>query len=502
MFPTDFDSEFNFERPSSPLPEDPPFHILMLGDWSGDAKTPKVDERKSIQIDRDNFNEVLSEIGAAIELDLYNDQQTIIQLQFEDIEDFHPDQVFRKISLFSDLRDVRRRLSDPDTFDAAAQQVRSWFVSNDNSFDDEEIQSQLDDAPPVESNNILDLILEHPRTTTSKKPQTVDNSDLGRLVSKLVKPFLVKFDENEQAKLIHSVDQAISQLMRIILHHPKFQALEAAWRGLYLLVRRVETDSQLRIFILDISQGELTDDLKSVQNLTESFLFRQVKSENYAILAGNYSFSVNVEDIAALMRLAKIAFDTDSSFLSHLKPEFFGVTDFLEIEDLTELSTAEDSIESRLWSSLRNIPEANHIGLSPMRILGRLPYGENSDAVDDFSFEEFDQSVNTKKILWLNPSFVIGLLLAQSYKSSGSQMGMKLFRNLERLPVYYYRENNVTKILPIAEILLTDSFLESLLELGLIPFISIRDSDGIKVPRFQSVSSNNPKLAGCWNLFF
>ena len=32
---TDFDTEVTLETESQPLPEDPPFHILLLGDWSG-----------------------------------------------------------------------------------------------------------------------------------------------------------------------------------------------------------------------------------------------------------------------------------------------------------------------------------------------------------------------------------------------------------------------------------------------------------------------------------
>ena len=49
--------------------------------------------------------------------------------------------------------------------------------------------------------------------------------------------------------------------MRDILHHPDFRALEAAWRSLHFLIRRLETDEQLTVSVLDVTKAELTADL-------------------------------------------------------------------------------------------------------------------------------------------------------------------------------------------------------------------------------------------------
>lgn len=181
-------------------------------------------------------------------MDLKADGKDILQLQFEEIDDFHPDQIFRQVSIFSDLRDIRRHLLNPDTFDRAANEVRSWLDSADENITAEsEEQTEAVESPPIGTNNLLDVILTQPTSSTaSTKPQISDNSELSRFVSKIVTSSLVKIDEDEQTKLTSVVDEAISGLMRLILQHPKFKALESAWRGLHFLVRRIESDVNLK----------------------------------------------------------------------------------------------------------------------------------------------------------------------------------------------------------------------------------------------------------------
>ena len=43
-----------------------------------------------------------------------------LTLKFTDLEDFHPDNLFRRVQLFQKLRDTREKLSDPETFATAS----------------------------------------------------------------------------------------------------------------------------------------------------------------------------------------------------------------------------------------------------------------------------------------------------------------------------------------------------------------------------------------------
>lgn len=508
MFPsdTDFESQFTFENSvSTPLPDEPAFHILLLGDWSGEAVKKDLSERRPIVIDLDNYDEVIRRFNPKLSLDL---QGEILSLEFAELDDFHPDNLFRQVPLFTDLRDIRRRLSNSDTFDDAAREVRSWFdFSSENVPTEAEAQTEIEDAPPIESGNLLDMILTRP-AESSVRPQKTDNSELGRFVSKIVAPHLVKIDENEQSKLIAAVDEAISGLMRIILHQPRFQTLESAWRGLYFLVRRVETDTDLKIFILDVSKDELSDNLKTVSSLTDSFLYRRLILEAtelpgntaFSFIGGNYTFRVNVDDVATLMRIAKIVAAAESPFISHIFPQMFGAESFSDNFDFSECMFPEDSTEGKLWTALRSIPEADFLGLSPSRFLARMPYGESADSTETFSFEEFAGALKHENYLWINPCFACALLLARSFRQYGWQMGESLLRDIEKLPLYIYREDGETKTKPCAEILLTENQLEEMLEQGLMPLVTFRNSDQIKLAKFQSISSSRRNLSGRWSL--
>jgi type VI secretion system protein ImpC len=511
MFPSDsdFESQFTFETPANQIPEAPPFHILLLGDWSGNPNRSDLNARRPIVIDRDNFDEVIQRLKAGLSLDLHGDGKDILNLEFTELDDFHPDNLYRQVSLFSDLRDVRRRLKNSDTFDKAANEVRSWFdIPDANLRSNTEDSAQNDQLSPIDSNNLLDLILTQPNeSATSAKPQKVDNSELGRFVSNIVSPYLINIDENEQSKLVAAVDEATSELMRAILHHPHFQELESAWRGLYFLVRRLETDVDLKIYILDISKDELIHNLQSINSLADSFLYRRLITdtietpggEPFAVVGGNYSFGANVDDVAALMRIAKLASAANAPFISHSQTEIFGVQNFAEAIDSTRFKFSEDSNEGKLWTALRLLPEASHIGLSPMKFLARLPYGELTDSTETFSFEEFTGKPEHLNYLWINPCFACLLLLAQSYRLYGWEMEQGLKRDIDNLPIHTFKENGETFTKPCAEILLTENLSELILEQGLMPLISFRDTNRIRLARFQSISAPPKNLSGKWN---
>lgn len=509
MLPTDnnLESEFTFENAAVPVPDELPFHILILGNWSGDSIKKDLNDRRPVSIDRDNFDDVLKKFNVSLELDWQGSEAENLSLEFSELEDFHPDNLFRNVSLFSDLRDIRRRLANPDTFNRAANEVRAWFENKETQTNTPSSQPQDADALPVETDNLLDMILSNPSDSpAAARPRIVDNSDLGRLVSKLVSPHLIKIDENEQSNLIAAVDDTISELMRAILHHPKFQSLESAWRGLYFLVRRVETDSDLKIFISDVSKPELADNLKTVNDLGDSFLYRQLKINNlgnsgedsFAVIGADFSFELNVDDVAALMRAGKIASFFGTPFISYIKPQIFGIADFANINDLSQIKAFSDSNEEKLWNALRSIPEADSLGLSPMRLLARLPYGASSDSIETFSFEEFSTFFPHEHFLWINPCFSLILLLARSYRLYGWEMANNLRSDIENLPLYTFQENGEIKIEPCAEIVLTESALEKILEQGFIPFLSSRNADSVRVARFQSISLSNSKLRARW----
>lgn len=96
-----------------------PFVLGVLADLSGQPKEPlpKLKERKFVQIDRDNFDDVLKgtapRLALRVDNKLKNDgTQISIDLDFEKLEDFEPTAIVNQVAPLKQLLDMRAKLSD------------------------------------------------------------------------------------------------------------------------------------------------------------------------------------------------------------------------------------------------------------------------------------------------------------------------------------------------------------------------------------------------------
>ncbi|MCO6511573.1 MAG: type VI secretion system contractile sheath large subunit [Aridibacter famidurans] len=510
---TDFEAQVSMETEAVPVPEDPPFHILFSGDYSGRANRLSESGEKlpipvPIEIDRDNFDEVMGHLNVSLRIEPGGEGTGAVNLTFRELDDFHPDSIFRTVPLFSDLRELRKRLLDPAESDAAAREVRGWI--DEESSDEPETQTERAKAAyeqTVEGGDLLDDILgSAKRDAGSYTAQTTDKTELSRLVRELVKPHLVKTDEAEQAKLVAVIDGMTGDLMRKIIHHPEFKGLEAAWRGLYLVVRRVETANDLKLFLYDLSKEELTKDLKAVDDLSDSQYFRvavkdlveSTHGESWALICGNYDFELSVEDTATLIRLAKISNVINAPFVSHVRPQMLGIESLAAHPTPADWDLDENSEAGKLWAMLRTVPEAVNLGLAIPRFLARLPYGDDTEPAEAFDFEELTEDGKHDQYLWANPSFVCGLVLAWGYRALGWEIRGRYQLNVDGLPTHVYSEDGETRTKPCAEVAMTHEACDALLEQGLMPVISFKDTDRVRLGGVQSIAFPPKDLNGRW----
>jgi len=101
--------------------------------------------------------------------------------------------------------------------------------------------------------------------------------------------------------------------------------------------------------------------------------------------------------------------------------------------------------------------------------------------------------------LWGNPAFAVALLLAQSFLEARWEMDAGTATEVDKLPLHVYRRDAQTESKPCAEVLLTEDAVERIVEEGLIPLISFKDRDIVRVARFQSIADPPRALAGCWS---
>lgn len=96
-----------------------PLVVGILADLSGKPDTPpaKLVERRFVDIDRDNFNEILSSISPRATLQVDNtisgdDSKLNVELRFNHIEDFDPVNLVEQVVPLRRLFEARQRLRD------------------------------------------------------------------------------------------------------------------------------------------------------------------------------------------------------------------------------------------------------------------------------------------------------------------------------------------------------------------------------------------------------
>lgn len=110
---------YEVETEGAMIERELPFIVGVLGDFSGDPTQPlrPLSERKFIQVDRDNFNDVMARMtpGAKLRVDntLAGDgSQMAVDLKFNSLDDFEPARVAEQVPALKALLETRNKLRD------------------------------------------------------------------------------------------------------------------------------------------------------------------------------------------------------------------------------------------------------------------------------------------------------------------------------------------------------------------------------------------------------
>ena len=497
------------------VPEpDTPFRILMLGDFSGRENRDILESgatlsgRRAVEVDRDNLNDVMGRMTPEIRLPLADSETDALTIRFTELDDFHPDRLYEQHEIFESIREIRRKLDNPRTFEEAATEIRSWTDSESSTVQElpKEPSAPASDAGETESIGILDRIIEGAQDRPPEAPPSSDASEWSRFLRKIVQPHLVPDQDPRQMELADIVYAAAGEMMQIILHHPNFQALESGWRGLEFLVSRLETDARLKLYVLDLSKSELAADLNDTNDLRNTGIYKNLVEqtigiaggEPWAVIGGNYTFGQSREDAELLGRMAKIAAAAGAPFIADANPNLLGCDSLAQTPDPDDWRSTMDEYEQAAWQALQKLPEAAYLGLALPRFLLRLPYGADTDPLEQFEFEEMAERPEHEDYLWGNPCFACICLLGRYFSADGWNLQTGAGGDIDNLPLHVYREADETCIKPCAEALLTERAAEIIMNAGFMPLLSFREQDRIRLARFQSLALPPTRLAGRW----
>lgn len=291
--------------------------------------------------------------------------------------------------------------------------------------------------------------------------------------------------------IVATIDQKLTEQVNEILHHPDFQQLESAWRGLHYLVNNTETDEMLKIRVMNISKKDMHKTLRKFKGTAwdQSPIFKKIYEEEFGQFGGepfgtlvaDYHFDHSPPDVELLGEMSKIAAAAHAPLITGANPTLFQMDSWSELANPRDLTKIFQTPEYAAWRSLRESEDSKYVGLAMPRFLGRLPYGSKTDPVEDFAFEEDTDGSDHAKYGWVNAAYGMAVNINKSFKEYGwcSRIrGIESGGAVEGLPSHTFPtdDGGVDQKCP-TEIAISDRREAELAANGMMPLIHRKNSD-------------------------
>jgi type VI secretion system protein ImpC len=427
--------------------------VALVGNFSGRAgasHAPRV-----WPVDRDNFDDVIA--AAAPRLRVVLDASVPpVDITFTSLDDFHPDRLLR-LPLFESLMALK---DAPPPSAPAPQRVSADELT----------------ARPEPSASFLDMIIDgDPNTPIDVVRRAAPKDDLSEFVSQSVRKHAVYDKPAQAAEVAAKVDAVIAATMRVLLHHPDFQAFESLWRGVDFLLRRLDTDGRLRLFLVDAAPNDVAAAIDATAD------------RRWNAIVVNTAFSV--DDADTLRAIAESARRAGGAAMVGGRPDFVGVPTFPGHDDVEDWRPEMPDA----WDTLRASDAASNLCVVLPRVLLRLPYGKAGEECATFRFEEVDPGFGHHGAFLWGSGALAAAVIALTPMADGDSAATH--GTIDSLPLHITTVDGLPESLSCAEVVLTEREINNLLERGLTPLAAMRDGDMIRAPRIQSVARPMGRLA-------
>lgn len=292
-------------------------------------------------------------------------------------------------------------------------------------------------------------------------------------------------------KAIEAIDKAISDQLREIMHNESLQKLEGSWRGLHYLVSNSETSATLRLKMLNATKKDVSKDLSKAVEFDQSQIFKKIYEgefgspggEPYGAMIGDFEFSSHPDDIELLSNMSNVAAAAFCPFLTASDPGLFGFDDWTELSKPRDLAKIFDSAEYVKWRSFRDSEDSRFVALTMPRVLSRLPYGKDTRPIEEFDYEEMDDTRQPAgdDYCWSNAAYVLGTKLTNAFAEYGwctAIRGAEGGGRVDDLPVHLTTSDNgdIDMQCP-TQVAITDRREAELSGLGFMPLSHYKNTD-------------------------
>jgi len=458
------------ERPE----EETPFRILLMGDFSGrrnrGQERPSLADARPIEVLAEEIDELPGRFGAGL-------QFGGLRLRIATLEDLHPDSLQRFV---------------PEDF-IAAETAASPPPATESA------KPAEPERPPLpESGDLLSAILGGGELPP---PPPKRQDSLRAAIDEMVAPHLVKSPDPRELARSAARARAVATGVRGVLEHPDFRELEANFLSVFRLVRRLATGVELQVHILDAAQPEVARDLaaggREMLRILREETVGTPGAAPWAVVAAMWPIPASEAGLDFLYGLGQASQSAGAPLLADGPVQLAGCDD-LSAADPREWKGELPGEVLQAWAALRGSPVAQWIALTAPRVLMRPPYGPGGLSSDVDGLHEAGDHFDSGDYVWGSGAAFCAGLLGEAFEREGWKLHPESMLGADGMPVYVQGRGADAVAAPSTEAWINERAAEHMLDHGLMPLVTVRNRDVVRLVRWQSIAHPPKRLRGRW----
>ncbi|HVE40141.1 MAG TPA: type VI secretion system contractile sheath large subunit [Planctomycetota bacterium] len=444
---------------------DPSFNLIVVSDLAPGSPGAL----RARAVDKDSLDALLRELGPSIEVPAGGGRTVVT---FQEFKDFRPERLAARVPALAQLLEFRKQAQELAAGSGSVEAVRA-SLQKLGAYPDlaRALEAALQPsapkpreaapapkAAPIPTGSLEDLVdLGSAPAADAVSPEQIERTTANLIDAVIGSSSAPKPAPAALRAVGAQAEAAVAPMLRAVLHDPRFRELEAAWRGLRMLVRSVDFRSGCRLHVVAAPRSALLHAVRETALPLADDLRSQGKT---SCLLLDFTFDGSEDELVA------IAEDAAARSLPAIASAGLEVA-------VRELAAGLGDASQGAWLRLRSAPAARWLALAANRFLLRVPYGAAGDPPKNLAFEEL-QNPETP-LPWGRAGWLLAALIAGSVAKTGwgcDFSGRDAAAGVEPLPMRP-GEADTTPL----ETDLTDAAAHALGDAGLLPLACRRGND-------------------------
>lgn len=449
----------------------PTLRVLVLADLAAGRVEPPC------KVTADDVMDHLARLAPTLSLRVPNRlgvgaQELACSLSFRALDDFHLDHLARAHPLLQAVARVRGVLAIARDGKTTAADVcrQALDAAGDGDLGialHEKLEARPVAAPARSGGSPVDSLMG--MVDVAPPSPTATTGLLDALVAAVSGP-PGELDRPALEGAVRAFDNRLTLQLAALADAAPLRDLEAAWRGLNHLLRRVSSTSPVTVEIQPTAKPDLLD------TFYDTHFEREHAGESdspLGLVLAPFAFDRTPRDIEDLQHAARMASSLGVPFLLEVAPEFFGVKQAGLVVAMPDLIGKCRGPEYAKWNRLRADDASLWLGLAFNRLLLRPAWGEAGAEVASFGWDSAVAGAANRP-LWGSGAWALGAAVLQGFAAEGLRFPVAGVEGPGVLTDLLTRATRVGKGEPVelaVEAALSDQKALELIESGFSPLV-------------------------------